>query len=36
MKRLFLQGKKVKYISLRRLNGIDKNFDVQSLKREDV
>lgn len=34
MKRLYLQGKKVKYISLKRLNGSDKNFDIKNIKRE--
>lgn len=34
MKRLFLQGKKVKYISLKRLNLNDKNYDIRNLKRE--
>lgn len=36
MKRIYLQGKRVKYISLKRLNANNKDFKIHNIKRESI
>lgn len=36
MKRIYLQGKKIKYISLKRLNANNKDFKIHNIKRESI